>query len=357
MKLFFDGRWVRTDYHDGISRYSAGVIQGLLDNGTDVTVLIHTKEQLAMLPEGIAYELVNHPISLKELFIARHLNQLGADVVFSPLQTMGFWGRKYKLILTLQDIIYYRHPKPPTFLAPHIRLLWWLFHKAYWPQRLLLNRADYVATVSKTSKKFIEQYHLTDREVVVVYNAPQPTKPLKPAKQPTKEIVYMGSFMPYKNVETLIDGMRLLPEDFALHLLSKITPERKVELEALLPEGKTVVFHNGTSEEEYQALLARCWCLATASLEEGFGLSITEAQKQGAPVVCTDMDIFHEVAGEGALFFDAHDAQTFAAQVDKLADKTLRAKLIANGKEQAASFTWQASAKALEDVAKKLATK
>lgn len=357
MKLFFDARWTRTDYHDGISRYGTGVIQGLVDNDVDVTVLVHTKDQLQMLPKGVKYEVINHPISPRELFVARTLNKLGAEVVVSPLQTMGFWGRKYKLILTLQDIIYYRHPKPPTFLAPHIRLIWWLFHKAYWPQRLILNRADYVATVSNTSKKFIEQFHLTDREVVVVYNAPQPSKPLPLAKNPTKEIVYMGSFMPYKNVETLIDGMRLLPEDFTLHLLSKITPERKAELEALVPKGKTVIFHNGTSEEEYQKLLARCWCLATASLEEGFGLSITEAQKQGAPVVCTDMDIFHEVARNGALFFDADDPQAFAAQVDKLSDQKLRADLIKKGTKQASTFTWRASAQALVEAAQKITKK
>lgn len=354
--MLFDGRWTRTDYHDGISRYGAGVIQGLMDNGVDVTVLIHTKDQLPMLPKGIKYEIINHPISLRELFVARTLNKLGADVVVSPLQTMGFWGRHYKLILTLQDIIYYRYPKPPTFLAPHIRLIWWLFHKAYWPQRLLLNRADYVATVSKTSKKFIQQYRLTDRDVVVVYNAPQSVAPIPPAKTPTKEILYMGSFMPYKNVETLIDGMRLLPEDFTLRLLSRITPERKAQLEKLIPEGKSVIFHNGTSEEDYRELLARCWCLATASHVEGFGLPITEAQAQGTPVVCSDMDIFREVAQDGALYFDANDPQTFAAQIDKLSDKKIRADLIKKGKRQASTFTWRASAKALEDVAKKLST-
>jgi glycosyltransferase involved in cell wall biosynthesis len=354
MKMLFDARWTRTDYHDGISRYGTGVLEGLLDNDVDVTALVHSKDQLAMLPNGVKYEVINHPISLKELFVARTLNKLGADVVFSPLQTMGFWGRKYKLILTLQDIIYYRHPTPPKFLAPHIRLIWWLFHRAYWPQRWLLNKADYVATVSNDSKKFIKEFHLTDREVVVVYNAPQKVTLLPQPKTPTKEIVYMGSFMPYKNVETLIDGMRLLPEDFELHLLSKITPERKAELEQLIPEGKKVVFHNGTNEQDYQQLLARCWCLATASREEGFGLSITEAQQQGAPVVCTDMDIFHEVAGDAALFFDADDAQTFAAQVDKLNDPALRAELVKKGRVQAATFSWKASAKALADVAQKL---
>jgi hypothetical protein len=58
------------------------------------------------------------------------------------MQTMGSWGSKYGLVLTLHDLIYYEHPAPPGFLPAPVRVLWRLYHKAFWPQRLLLNRAD-----------------------------------------------------------------------------------------------------------------------------------------------------------------------------------------------------------------------
>lgn len=354
MKLFFDARWTRTDYHDGISRYTSGLFEGFMAANLPVTALIHDKAQLKLLPKGISYELINNPVSLKEFFVARTLNKLGATVVFSPLQVMGFWGRRYKLILTLQDIIYYRHPKPPTNLAPWIRLVWRLFHSARWPQRVLLNRADHIATVSKTSKKFIESYGLTDREVSVVYNAPSVEIPRKKATKPGKDILYMGSFMPYKNVEVLIDGMAYLPDDYSLHLLSKISPERQHELERRIPEGKAVVFHGGVSDETYSELLASALCLATGSKEEGFGLPIVEAQMRGTPVVCNNLEIFHEVAGKGALFFNADDPEAFAKQVLKLETKTVRDRLISAGKAQAASFTWVKSARTIWDLAEKL---
>src|SRR5690625_6518541 len=35
------------------------------------------------------------------------------DVVFSPMQTIGSAGRKFGLILTLHDLIYYQHRTPP----------------------------------------------------------------------------------------------------------------------------------------------------------------------------------------------------------------------------------------------------
>src|SRR5690606_26736190 len=175
MNIFFDARWTRVDTIDGPSRYGASLATAL-HSLHPITIIIFDKRQLRLFPKDIPYILVNHPFSLKELFIVRTLNKAGADVVFSPLQVMGFWGRKYKLIFTLQDLIYYRHPQPPTFLPLPVRIIWRLFHMAYWPQRLLLNRADSVATVSHTSKKYIEKLRLTKRPINVIYNAPLAVK-------------------------------------------------------------------------------------------------------------------------------------------------------------------------------------
>ena len=349
MRLFIDARWVRTDFHDGISRYTAGLLEGFKQNNQEVTALIHDERQRAMLPVGTHCEIVHHPISWHELFIARKLNALGADVVFSPLQVMGVWGRKYKLILTLQDIIYYKHPKPPTSLSWYVRAVWRLFHAAKWPQRLLLNQADHVVTVSATSKQFIQEYRLTDRDITVVYNAPSIEKSENTTREATsiKDIIYMGSFMPYKNVETLICGVDLLSEEYRLHLLSKVSLERKQELLRLSSRPEKIVFHNGVSDDEYIRLLQASHCLATATKEEGFGLPITEAQKLSVPVVCSDLPVLREVAGEGALYFAPDDAEAFANAVLQLEQPTVRQQVTAAGNAHADQFTWSHSASVL----------
>jgi len=355
MNIFIDARWVRTDYHDGISRYTSGVVQGFKDANIPITILIHDKRQLNLLPSDIPYQIINNPISFSEFFVAKRLNKLGADVVFSPLQIMGNWGRKYKLILTLQDIIYYRFPKPPTNLPQWIRIIWRLFHSVHWPQRWLLNHADYVGTVSHNSKKFITEMHLTDRDIVVVYNASSlDLSKIKPVEKRTKNIIYMGSFMPYKNVEVLIKGLEYLPHDYNLHLLSKIAPNRQTELEKLIPTGCNVTFHNGTTDEEYIKLLNDAACLATGSKVEGFGLPIVEAQTLGTPVILNDLEIFHEVAADGALFFEADNAKQFAEQVLKLENKEVFDDLIKKGHKQAENFAWSRSAQALYEVCEKL---
>jgi glycosyltransferase involved in cell wall biosynthesis len=357
VKVLFDARYIRVDFHDGISRYSAE-LGAALSKLTPVTFVIHDEAQRASLPEGADCVKIHAPTSAKEPWTARILNRQKPDAVFSPMQTMGAAGRRFGLILTLHDTIYYRHRTPPRDLAWPIRLGWRLFHLSYWPQRLTLNAADVVATVSETSKREFERVRLTKRPIVVIPNAPkvvrdQDAAPLGDsdvslAADPAgpTNLIYMGSFMPYKNVETLIRGMAFLP-DHTLHLLSRIAPARRAELEALVPLGARVVFHGGVSDEEYTRLLRDNAVLVTASKDEGYGLPLAEALTQGVPVVASDLPIFHEVADGGALYFETTNPGDFALKVRQLGDAEVLADVVARGAEHSRSFSWDRSARVL----------
>ena len=50
------------------------------------------------------------------------------------------------------------------------------------------------------------------------------------------------------------------------------------------------------------------------SLYEGFGLPIVEALQRGSEVICSDIPVFHEIAGENAIYFDPFNP-LFLAQV------------------------------------------
>lgn len=364
LKIFVDARWTRTDNHDGISRYGASLIEQL-HRLHPVTMLICDDRQLALLPPGVPYVRINSPLSPRELWLSATLHRLGADVVFSPLQVIGGFRRRYKLVLTLHDLIYYRHPQPPSFLPLPVRIIWRLYHKAYWPQRMLLNRADAVVTVSETTKKLIAENRLTRRPVTVVPNAPftnPETAPGEPAAVPAPtnsgpekgELVYMGSFMPYKNVETLIAGMAELP-DYRLNLLSPIAPKRAAELSALVPSGADVVFWRGISDADYHSLLARASALVTASKDEGFGLPVIEAMNAGTPVVCSDLAIFREVTGGHAVLFAPDSPGDFVAAVRSLDDRERVESMVHAARAHAATFTWRASAKQLLGVLRSVA--
>ena len=378
MRLLFDARYIRTDFHDGISRFSAELAQATAaaasraGSGVELAFLIHDEAQRALLPAGARTLTIHAPTSWREPFTALVLNRHRPDVVFSPMQTIGSLGRQFRLILTLHDTIYYRHRTPPRDLPALVRFGWRLFHLSYAPQRFVLNRADVVATVSETSRRQFAAARLTKRPVVVIANAPQDLASLRvtdraassdavsedPAPRvrpdaPPRNIVYMGSFMPYKNVETLVRGMAWLPEH-TLHLLSRISAGRRAEYEALAPAGASIVFHDGVSDTEYAALLDDRAVLATLSLDEGYGLPIAEALAFGVPAVVSDLEIFREVAGDGAVFVPAKDPAAFAAAVRSLDDGATRRGIIAAGRVRAAEFSWRSSAERLLETAREL---
>ena len=96
-------------------------------------------------------------------------------------------------------------------------------------------------------------------------------------------LVYMGSYMPYKNVDTLVRAVAALP-DHELHLLSRIGRAERERLTRLAPQAR-LVFHDGVTDAAYAELLAGATALVHASKAEGFGIPLVEAMRLGTPVV------------------------------------------------------------------------
>lgn len=359
MKILVDCRYTRLEHHDGISRYGARLTEALAKlapaDGHELSMLISDEAQLSMLPD-LPWHRISAPTSALEPWVARQINRLKPDVVFTPMQTMGGSGRRYGLVKTLHDLIYYRHRTPPRDLNPAIRLIWRLYHLAWWPQRVLLNQADEVATVSETSKELIEQHRLTRRPINVVRNAADPVgSESVPREQPvTRELVYMGSFMPYKNVETLALALHVLP-GYRLHLLSKIGPGDRRRLLELAPEGALMV-HDGVTDAHYAELLRTAFALVHASRDEGFGIPLIEAMAAGTPIVVSDIPIFREVGADAGAYFPADDPDAAAAAIRSLEDRSVWRERSRRGRDVAARYDWDASAAVLLEVLERVAS-
>jgi glycosyltransferase involved in cell wall biosynthesis len=353
VRLVVDCRYVRVGHHDGISRFTAGIVRELAKRHP-LTMLISDHRQLEKLPP-LPWELVSDPTSVREPWVARQVRKLRPDVVFSPMQTMGSWGRDYALVLTLHDLIYYENRTPPRDLPAFVRGLWRLYHLMWWPQRMLLNRADAVVTVSETSAGLIRKHRLTARPLTVVQNAADEigTPDLPRARPEGGRLVYMGSFMSYKGVDTLVRAVAQLP-GHELHLMSRVRAEERRRLEQLAPQAR-LVFHDGATDAEYADVLAGATALVTASKAEGFGIPLVEAMRLGTPVVVSDIPIFREIGGDAALYFPADDPAALAQAIGALERPGEWERRSAASVDTAARFTWSASAERLLEVLREVA--
>lgn len=351
MNIAYDARaFPVNDKFDGVGRYSYELAHAMAAHSEyTFTWLISDERQVDKLPTN-NYIVINRADNIvREIRLPKILNSFDFDVVYSPFYTMGAGRGKryYRLVLTIHDVTYFIHRTPPQWLPAYQRAGWWLFNLTKWPTRKLLDSADVVATVSQTVVGDLQRWSMTSRPITPVLNAVAETPP--PSKIPnhaaSNDIIYMGAFTPYKNVECLIDAMAGLV-DCTLHLLSRIPPKRLAELERRARDigVRNIKFYGGVSDKKYHELLAGARCLVTASKTEGFGLSILEAQALGVPVACSDILIFHEVAGDGALYFDPSSPTDCATAIRSLSNAKTSHDMIQKGLANAPRFRWSDSA-------------
>lgn len=367
MKILYDARWILVeDRFDGVSRYCYELAHALAAReDIEVAWLVYDQRQVDKLPAGEVVWANNPSNAVAELFtLARTVNKSGHKLLYSPFFTVGTLGKKFKLVLTIHDMIYFTHRTPPQWLPWHIRAGWWLFHLTYWPMRRQLNSANVVATVSDTARQELLDAHATKREVVTVANAVSDNFRL-PNYSGTSEqtpvskkngVVYMGAFTPYKNVECVIDAIELVP-DVTLHLCGKLPPSRRPEIEQRLKQrgiqNRTIIY-DGATDEQYLSALAGARCSISASRLEGFGLPLIEAQKAGVPFIAADTPIFREIGESSVLYFDPNSPEQAAKHIEALADETMRNKYIALGHKNAERYTWQNSAAVAAEICKKI---
>ena len=78
---------------------------------------------------------------------------------------------------------------------------------------------------------------------------------------------------------------------------------------------------------------------------------MVEAQSLGLPVICADIPVLREVAGEGALFFPPSDAKALAEQMAAVFDDdALQKRMAALSRKNAARFSWRRAADETEKI-------
>jgi glycosyltransferase involved in cell wall biosynthesis len=256
-----------------------------------------------------------------------------ADVVHYPL-TVPLPRSRARKVVTLHDVQHLDLPQ--------------LFSRSERGYRRLAydgaaKHADRVIVLSDfVRRRAIERLGVDPSRVQVVHSGLDHTRfhPGEEEREPF--LLYPARPWPHKNHARLYD---------AFEQLRRERPGLKLVLTGggdfgRVPAG--VELRGLVSDDELASLYRRASALVFPSLYEGFGLPPLEAMASGCPVASSDAAALPEIVGEAARLFDPHDAEAIVAAVrDVLAEPDAWRE---RGLARAAQFSWDATARAHEDV-------
>lgn len=78
---------------------------------------------------------------------------------------------------------------------------------------------------------------------------------------------------------------------------------------------KRLFWLEGISDEYLEQIYATATCLIAASEDEGFGLPLIEAAQHNLPIIARNIQVFREIAGECAYYFQEADSTEFGHKI------------------------------------------
>lgn len=347
----------------GLETYTKALVPELLALRPDLRV------SLFVSPEGVGVvrdeswaadvRIVTHPLlgrrGLKALSETTLLGALaprrGVDVLHSVALTAPLRTRAANVV-TLADVTWLVAADP----GDRATIAVW---KVLVPR--VARAADRVIAISRAgAEQVVQHLHVDPARVDVVYpgfGAESSVRPTPEAELRARlelgegpVVLTVSAKRVHKNLLRLIEAMvevRGRHPGAVLVLPGNPTPHEPAlrERARALGLADAVRFPAYVDAADLEGLYAVASCFVFASLNEGFGLPILEAQRRGVPVACSDRSSLPEAAGPGARLFDPLDVSDIGAAIcELLEDGDLAERLVAAGREHQAAFTWRRAA-------------
>jgi len=369
--IVIDARRIR-DF--GIGTYIRSLIFALggVDRKNRYTIVSGPGEvrMLEGLPENFqsaTYARSDHS-ALDHLAFPIFLRGLSPDLVHIPLNRVPLLMIK-PYVVTIHDMAnLFFEVEETSNLRMHLRRF--RFGRG-------LRRAARVIAVSEATKRDVEsQMQVPSSRIARVYNAPDPafySRASGPGAQDQRLIMeryqieypfilYAGNIRKHKNIPRLVEAFAVVREQLANHPRYKdlrlviigdtISQYPAVRQAVIKSRVESVVRFLGFVPFE----TLRCFYESAAgfvfpSRYEGFGLPPLEAMACGTPVVCSNVSSLPEVVGDAAILVNPENVFDIARGIgDMLLDEEQRARMIRRGREQAARFSWNWTARQVLEI-------
>ena len=174
---------------------------------------------------------------------------------------------------------------------------------------------------------------------------------------PAKYVLWTGTIEPRKNLKGLLKAFSQLDTDASLVLVGPKGWNEDIEsLVAPLEDRVSVL--GFVPRRHLEAIYAGATVFCFPSFTEGFGFPVLEAMAQGTPVVTSRGTSTEELGGDAVVLIDPYDPTSIAAGIAKvLGDGSFAGGLGTRGRERAALFSWDKTARLLGEIYTELAEK
>lgn len=213
----------------------------------------------------------------------------------------------------------------------------------------VLYRNQPIVTLSRSSEEELLELGFPARNVSVITPGVDPGFSPAGPKNPTPLAMAVGRLVPVKDFRRLVRiWSRVLDKvpDAELVIVGEGYERADIEREVgELGLEHSVRLPGRISDAELLDLYRRSWVATSASVREGWGMTLTEAAACGTPAVATDIAGHADAVAEGRSGLLAVTDEDLAARlVDVLTDGELRSRLERGALGRASELTWQHAA-------------
>jgi len=261
------------------------------------------------------------------------------DAIHFPLSVMiPPPGDRPPAAVTVHDL---QHELYPQFFSPAELA----YRRVLYRQAVTSSRI--VVAISEHARETLLRTYGIDPDRVVAIPLGIDHERLTPGDEPRQPfLLYPANPWRHKNHARLYEALALVRRD---------RPELRLVLTgtghaAELPDG--VESRGRVPFDELVALYRTASALVFPSLYEGFGLPPLEAMACGCPVATSAAASLPEVCGDAAEYFDPLSPADMARAITAVLDDP--ARYVERGIARARLFTWEACARAHEDVYRRL---
>jgi glycosyltransferase involved in cell wall biosynthesis len=212
-------------------------------------------------------------------------------------------------------------------------------------------RRSRIVTLSTSSKReIVEQLRIPAERVSVCPPGVEPRFSPLGERSVVPLVVAVGRLVPVKRFHLLIEGLvRMKPDHPDLRAVIAGEGYERPALEGLIRRHGAeswISLPGYVSEEGLVDLYRRAWVVASTSLREGWGMTVTEAGACGTPAVVTRISGHEDAVVDRRSGLLVDDVDDLVHGLDAvIRDEVLRRRLGLGALEHAARFTWDATAR------------